>query len=285
MKSDDTESWLDLAVNSRKENVAKLQVIEAELRTKFGDYDELIEHYDIEPDESELADHKVLLVHYYEKAPTALNRLLVSRRNDHGLLVCPFCGNPSAPDTLDHFMPKDDWPEFSINPNNLVPQCRGCAPTKSSKYFCDNSETAIFLHPMYSDLLSKIKFNIDVIFDEVNDKVSFHLRLTKTTTINEMSTEKVRKHLRSLKLNERIQVYCRREFGKWKKRLAERSFAIEDALNQRISERPETERSKDWKTALYKGILDNQELITHLNNISANVENTAVDEQEIEFEL
>lgn len=285
MKIDKTESWLDLATNSRKKNVAALQNIEGELRIKFGDYDEIIEHFDIEPDESELADHKELLVEYYEQAPAALNRMFVSRRNDHGLLVCPFCGNPIAPDTLDHFMPKDDWPEFSINPNNLVPQCRDCAPTKSSKYFCGDSETAIFLHPMYSDLLSKFKFKIDVSFDEVSEAVSFSLRLLRPDTVNERETAKVKKHLRSLNLNQRIQIYCRREFKKWKKMLAVRSFPIEEALNQRIKERAETERSRDWKTALYKGMLDNQDLMAYLNRIPENAEATSAGEQEIECEL
>ena len=67
--------------------------------------------------------------------------------------------------------------------------------------------------------------------------------------------------------------------------MALHNFAIEETLRQRIKERPDTEKSKDWKTALYKGILDNQALVTYLNNIAVNVDNPIVAEQEIEFEL
>lgn len=49
--------------------------------------------------------------------------------------------------------------------------------------------------------------------------------------------------------------------------LISRNFNIEEALQQRINERAETERSKDWKTALYAGILENREFITYLNHL------------------
>lgn len=39
---------------------------------------------------------------------------------------CPYCGGIGKPSTLDHYLPKEFYPVFSILPNNLVPACRDC---------------------------------------------------------------------------------------------------------------------------------------------------------------
>jgi hypothetical protein len=284
-KVDDTESWLDLALGCSKLNVTDLIAIEDPLKSEFENYDEIIANYTGEPSVSDFNVHKELLVNYYESAPASLNRLILSRRNEHGLLDCPFCGNPKEPDTLDHFIPKDDWPEFSINPNNLVPQCRGCAPTKGSSYYCEVNESTLFLHPIYSDLLSKFRFKIIVNFTPATEKVIFNLRLRKPESLSQPEIQKVIRHFQSLKLNERIQIYSHREIKKWKSMLISRRFNIEDALIQRINERAVEDRYKDWKTALYSGIIDNRDFMTYLSNLSpqSNVQQNEEAEDEIDF--
>ena len=285
MKLDNPESWLETAVNCKKENVAQLKEEQRELTDKYRCYDQIILDFNAKPERSEFLDVKELLVNYYEQPPAELNKLVLSRRTEHGLLDCPFCGNPKEPDTLDHFIPKDEWPEFSINPNNLVPQCRGCAPTKSSKYYCDVDEVAIYLHPMYTDLLSKFRFKIAVGFSELTQKVSFTLTLSKPRSIDSSSTARVTRHFKQLGLQKRLQLYCYREFTKWKSLLAKHKFKIEDALNQRLAERPIKDRGRDWETALYVGILENKVLVNYLNSMANEDSNEGVEEEEVEIEL
>ncbi len=283
MKLDSPESWLATALNCKKENADQLKELEQELTDKYGGYDKIIFDFDAKPEPSEFLDHKELLVNYYEQPPAALNRLVVSRRTEHGLLDCPFCGNPKEPDTLDHFIPKDLLPEFSINPNNLVPQCRGCAPTKSSKYYCDVDDAVIYLHPMYTDLLSKFRFKIAVGFSELTKEVSFTLTFSKPKSIDSSSTERVFRHFKQLSLQKRIQLYCYREITKWKSLLTKHRFKIDDALKQRLSERPREEWGKDWETALYVGILDNSGLVNYLNSLVSEDSNEGVEEEEVEM--
>ncbi|MEH8158783.1 hypothetical protein Q7I24_06515 [Aeromonas veronii] len=285
MRLDNPEAWLEAALSSKKDNVNQLKIIEQDLSDKFSDYNKIITNCDEKPEESEFLGHKDLLVNYYEHPPAALNRLVVTRRTEHGLLDCPFCGNPKEPDTLDHFIPKDDWPEFSINPNNLVPQCRGCAPTKSSKYYCEEDEVAIYLHPMYTDLLSKFRFKIAVEFSERTGKVSFTLSLSKPQSIDSPSTERVVRHFRQLGLQKRVQLYCYREFNKWKGLLTKRKFNIEEALNQRLTESSTQELGRNWKTALYIGILENRELVDYLNGLANEDLNEVDEEAEVEIEM
>ncbi|WP_180132192.1 HNH endonuclease [Acinetobacter sp. YH12057] len=139
-------NWLELATNSRKKNVNELITLKDSLAISYSGYESLILQYQIKPAVSQYSQHKDLLHSYYNSAPKELNKSLVNRRNNHGLLYCPYCGDPKKPDTLDHFIPKDDWPEFSIFPNNLVPQCRECTPIKGTKYFCDISNISNFFN-------------------------------------------------------------------------------------------------------------------------------------------
>lgn len=43
---------------------------------------------------------------------------------------CPFCGFGQA-STLDHYLPKAKYPQFSVLPFNLVPSCKDCNTGKS----------------------------------------------------------------------------------------------------------------------------------------------------------
>lgn len=58
---------------------------------------------------------------------------------------CPFCGI-GTPKNLDHFLPKKQFPQFSVLPINLIPACRDCnLECKKSVYA--TSEDKQLLHP------------------------------------------------------------------------------------------------------------------------------------------
>lgn len=62
---------------------------------------------------------------------------------------CPFCSH-NYPRSLDHFLPKDDFPEFSIFPQNLVPSCRDCNSAKLSAVATREEEQ--YIHPYFDTL-------------------------------------------------------------------------------------------------------------------------------------
>ena len=283
--TDDNEAWIDIALESRKENVDELRDLRDDLIEAYDSYDELIDEHTEPLEESDFLEEKELLVDYYESPPKNLKGLLQERRNDHGLLECPFCGYPMAPDTLDHFIPKTDWPEFSIHSDNLVPQCRGCAPTKGDRYFCNEEEAAIFLHPFFNNLLSRVRFKVTVLFDAGDDKPSFQITLKAIDDIEEGELQRLKVHLKELKVKQRFILYCHREYQSWKTKKSKSNFDITYALNARLLEVENGEQGKDWKSSLYRGMLDNQELMDFLNLITPEDGNQVevVDEAEIDF--
>lgn len=263
--------WLNLATTCRKENVEELRAISEELTERYPLYEGIIRNYRVELEATDFDNHRVLLVHYYEKAPASLNRELLNRRNEHGLYSCPFCGNPKKPDTLDHFIPKDQWPEYSIFPNNLVPQCRSCAPIKGENYYSVEDGTAKFIHPIYSDLLQRFRFKVSVAFNAETNRPSFSVVLRKFQVTEGGEDQRVVFHIKNLKVKQRIIKFCQDDYRRWQTRLSKRRFDLRVALRQRLNEAPENDRGIDWKSAFIEGLLNNEDAINHLHSLRPNV--------------
>ncbi|WP_156339472.1 HNH endonuclease [Pseudomonas nunensis] len=70
--------------------------------------------------------------------------------------LCPSCGNIGASKTLDHYLPKANYPWLSICPYNLVPACRDCNTEKRNPV--PQSAFEQLIHPYYDD---------DCFFDEI----------------------------------------------------------------------------------------------------------------------
>ncbi|MFL0805565.1 MAG: hypothetical protein K6L81_17760 [Agarilytica sp.] len=104
--------------------------------------------------------------------------------------ICPLCGQ-RAVSTLDHFLPKADFPSLVVVPLNLIPACSDCNKAKLDKVPRRESEQT--LHPYYDDvtreqwLFAEIKettpgsirfYTADIdVYDEVlNERVKFHFR-------------------------------------------------------------------------------------------------------------
>ncbi|TPJ42888.1 HNH endonuclease signature motif containing protein [Mesorhizobium sp. B2-7-1] len=59
--------------------------------------------------------------------------------------MCPFCGGLGHTWTLDHYLPKANFPAYSVNPSNLVPCCRDCNSGKNASFGAELHEQT--LHP------------------------------------------------------------------------------------------------------------------------------------------
>jgi 5-methylcytosine-specific restriction endonuclease McrA len=58
---------------------------------------------------------------------------------------CPFCGDLGHAWTLDHYLPKANFPAYSVHPSNLVPCCRDCNSGKNASFGTHVHEQT--LHP------------------------------------------------------------------------------------------------------------------------------------------
>lgn len=60
---------------------------------------------------------------------------------------CPTCGGIGHPRTLDHYLPKANYPKLAVLPHNLIPACRDCNTDKGNPIFTTPHEQLI--HPYF----------------------------------------------------------------------------------------------------------------------------------------
>lgn len=66
---------------------------------------------------------------------------------------CPMCGSASGP-SVDHYLPKTPYAEFSILLENLVPSCTTCNSEAKGNKIKGESPLERFIHPYYDEWAS-----------------------------------------------------------------------------------------------------------------------------------
>lgn len=264
MRVSPIDEWLNIALKSRKENVTALDAQAVRIRDSYASYSKIIDDVATKISGSTFLAEKALLIDYYSAAPAELSRLLVMRRSDTTLHECPYCGYPYTPDTLDHFIPKDEWPEYAFLADNLVPQCRGCAPTKGSHYFCEIKNSAKFIHPFYSDLISKLAFHIEVKF--IKPVPSFFVHFKSIGSLSALEKQRLELHVEHLKIRKRIVSYCHRSFNHWLDLVRKMGLDVTIAFSQRLNEKGGLGvPSENWDHAFFLAILNNKEAMEYFS--------------------
>lgn len=124
-----------------------------------------------------------------------LKRTIVAR--------CPFCGI-SETSTLDHYLPKEKYPEFSIFPKNLVPSCAVCNTHKRDRILLDGTDVRMFFHPCF-DVIPNISF-LNVSIRMMVDAVILNYRVTQPTGMSAQIFQHVKSHFDSLNLADRYRL-------------------------------------------------------------------------------
>lgn len=253
----------------------KRSAVEAYFQQHYDAFDQTVAAFNLPPSPSAKRRLDSLMREFYLRPNIELEKLLQKRRHGHGLTACPFCGNPLIPDTLDHFLPKEDWPEYSIFANNLVPQCRACAPIKSKRYFCTIHQRAIFLHPMYSAALASVRFTINVSILE--GKPNFEIRFSVAKATAPIDRQRIQQHLSALKVLGRMREFCVRHWSHWRQKVKAYGIDVGALFPLTIGSRSTGDYGEDWETAFMKGVLRDSEALAALNE-KASVPPVPVDE-------
>ena len=73
---------------------------------------------------------------------------------------CPLCGIGTV-NTLDHYLPKMQFPVFSVTPSNLIPSCEWCQGEKLEYY--PTTQAGQLLHPYFDNLDNEIWLAAEVV--------------------------------------------------------------------------------------------------------------------------
>ncbi len=77
------------------------------------------------------------------------------------LLCCPMCGS-QYPGTVDHYLPRKSFPEFSILPCNLIPACPYCNSGVKKEMYKGNTSPERFIHPYFDTLAREPIWDVEI---------------------------------------------------------------------------------------------------------------------------
>lgn len=108
---------------------------------------------------------------------------------------CPFCAHRDVA-SLDHYLPRENYPEFAVLPVNLVPCCSGCNGEKRA--FIPNAEGDQLFHPYFDDwsMYDLLTANI-----EIGSYVDVSFGIT-ATGVPDLVRQRAQSHFDRLKLDE-----------------------------------------------------------------------------------
>ncbi|NUT73737.1 hypothetical protein HNO86_01635 [Pseudomonas sp. C1C7] len=105
-------------------------------------------------------EQKKALVSAYENRPKAASLEWIDLINYNGLDSCPFCGGDGAR-TIEHYLPKACYPEFSVFSLNLMPSCGGCNTKRNN--INEYGAPIALLHPYFDKaLLSRVSLYVSI---------------------------------------------------------------------------------------------------------------------------
>lgn len=135
----------DGRVNKNRTNYEAVKTV---LKERFREYDRNLVPNNLEvltPYRGFTEEQAHTVRHLYESGETEFNSLWDELKEINGgaRLRCPICGVTFA-NELDHYVPRELFPEYSANPLNIIQLCHECNHTKRAKWKDGNGFRLIF---------------------------------------------------------------------------------------------------------------------------------------------
>jgi 5-methylcytosine-specific restriction endonuclease McrA len=168
---------------------------------------------------------------------------------------CPLC-NQRIANTLDHYLPKSEYPLLTVSPLNLIPACTDCNKGKLIDYPTNSQEET--LHPYYDDIeddnwLKCRLLNIKPII--------FEFYISPPINWSHLFQARVNNHFNSFKINELYKSHAAEEYENIKiqieKLFRQGGANLLKAFLLDCFESRNSINKNSWQTAFYDGILNN----------------------------
>lgn len=180
------------------------------------------------------------------------------------LQLCPACGEDGTPNTLDHYLPKDKYPEYAILSKNLFPMCDICQGKKSVHVLCNDGER-IFLHPYYDDFLVNQSVQLEI--GEPYSAPEFFI-LRESSNLHENESRLVGKHIEKLEINSRFSKYFKDQYFRLLKlviNIRENNLCVASQIDSFVM-MARMKSINSWEHVFYSGVRGDESLMDYLIN-------------------
>lgn len=190
-------------------------------------------------------------------------RQLEVMRKYNGLVVCPSCGEPGRPRTLDHYLPKDKFPELSVLLLNLTPMCDWCQGEKLTDYVTADGKKR-YIHPYFDDVSMPL---FSIVFMPPFSTPMIDVSVSKEIS-NELSLL-VSSHLEGIDFLSRFKEYFKTRYISVLRLAQECRNEDAKCLRERLTLFLGMEKEKSvnsWDAVLYRSILEDSALMEYLES-------------------
>ena len=145
------------------------------------------------------AQQKTDILSLYSYSNSAISKLKIKLTTSEYNRVENTCQNCTIGEvsSFDHYLPKDEFPEFSVHPKNLIPSCSKCNGKKSINW--RNGLNSLFLN-LYLDVLPDIQY----LFVVVDQTLDFTFIIENRNHINTDLFSIIESHFVKLDLTKRF---------------------------------------------------------------------------------
>lgn len=245
-----------------EEKKLRIKSEESTINTLYLDYSSKFQSHDLvnlsrSPYRKENQLHDNLISLYTSSRKDIKDLRLQLTTDDNNILIdtCPNC-TIDKESSLDHIIPKEEFPEYSVNPINLIPCCSTCN-SKKNKYWKKSDGKLKFLN-LYSTELPDVRY----LFVSCSSKEDYKFEIQNPNGIPSELFEVILSHYDNLELLHRF----KKASGSI---LSELETTIESnkehGLNNQIirsivlsdySKRSKINGVNYWKTVLVESIID-----------------------------
>lgn len=142
----------DVIDRKKRENKERLQGLQEQLERLYDAYTDKADKSSLHGLHTQWAYNKkdtksdgYFLYHQYDNSKKAMAELqakIIEANGGNVVLKCPLCGLRDTSD-MDHYVPRQLFPEYSIHAYNLIPTCHQCN-TEKSNHWCKDGKRLIF---------------------------------------------------------------------------------------------------------------------------------------------
>ncbi|MDX3185413.1 MULTISPECIES: HNH endonuclease [Streptomyces] len=165
---------------------------------------------------------------------------------------CPLCERAQVC-ALDHFLPKNHFPEYSILADNLIPVCERCNRLKGDE--CDRADGLLMFHAYFDEFPDK-----EILFAkiDISNTVSIKYSLHRSAGIDNFTFERVKKQFEILGLLDFYQMEAVAELTDQVDLYAETYNSLGDpglrSTLTALTRGAERKGVNHWKAALYRAL-------------------------------
>lgn len=247
-------------VNSLKKVVIKDNLLKNELKisTQFEEYKKEFDKNNlcnINPYGFDGEDKTNLLSLYssQRKSLVLLKKELTTNEFNQRINDCPNCTIETVA-SLDHYIPKDEFPEFSVNPLNLFPCCSTCN-SKKNEYWKKN-QNLLFLN-LYSHFIPDKQY----LFVNVVSKTEFLFEIKNVHNIDVNLFKVIESHYSKLNLQERFRENSDKEISELDilistfKKIIYDDKKLQNEIQNHFLEKEARDGINNWKIVLIKAMV------------------------------